>query len=111
MAKFDLNVKKRNGLIRMDAINSYTFSYDPTKVLNSTSANAEKMDNYFTLDITRSNQVLTVNRSFKTILDAFNELGGLFTFFGIVLGFIYLQYNELSFKVDIVESVYFSKKN
>ena len=26
MAKFDLNIQKRNGLIRMDAINSYTFS-------------------------------------------------------------------------------------
>lgn len=69
------------------------------------------MDNYLTLDITRSSQLITVERTYKTILDAFNELGGLFTFFGLVLGFIYLKYNELCFKVEIVESVYYNKKN
>ena len=51
------------------------------------------MNNYFTLDIKRSNEVLYVKRDFKTIISIIFELGGLVTFFGIVLAIISLYYN------------------
>jgi hypothetical protein len=39
LAKFSLNSKRSRGILRMDPINSFTFSYDPVKVPNGT-ANA-----------------------------------------------------------------------
>jgi hypothetical protein len=55
--------------------------------------------------------VLYVKRDFKTILSLFNELGGLITFFGIILAILVVYYNELCFNLAVVSKLYYSKKN
>ena len=58
---------KKKGFIKVKPIEVHSFIYDPENIDNlPNNTNSEKMNNYFTLDIKRSNEVLYVNRSFKT---------------------------------------------
>ena len=52
--------------------------------------------------------MLSVKRGYKTILSIINELGGLMTFLGMILGILVLQYNELSFNLGVVSKLYYS---
>ena len=65
------------------------------------------MNNFFTLDIKRTNTLLSVKRSYKTVLSIIDDLGGYISFFGVVLGILIVSYNGLAFELQIVKNLYF----